>query len=1005
MSVCAGNSYTVSCTPGYYSTGSDEYFAVYIDFNGNGTFEDPGEFFFLGGSNSGSTVTGTIAIPAGLPTTATRIRIVCQNIFGNPPGPFDDCGNQGVLGEAIDYCIRINATPVINLGPSVTQCGGTHILNAGNPGSTYIWSDSSTNQTLTARTSGNYAVTVTTPAGCSASAAVDIYIKAVPVVNLGPDVTQCAGIVTLDAGNPGDTYSWSTTATSQTIQVNSTNNYRVTVTSPVTGCSASDNVNVTFNPLPVINLGLNVIQCGGTHTIDAGNPGSGYLWSTGSTNQTLVVSQTGIYRVTVTNGFGCSAAGSVSVTIKPVPVVNLGPDVTQCGPVLLDAGNPGDTYSWSVGGPATQTIFAGSTGSYAVTVTDPNGGCTAADTINVTIKTVPVVNLGPNRTQCAGSVTLNALNPGAAFVWSDASTAQTLVVSTSGTYSVTVTNGVGCSAASSVNVYIKPVPVVNLGTDVTQCGGSVILDAGDPGFTYHWFDNSTTQTYTASVTGTYSVTVTDTASGCTGADQINIIINPIPIVNLGPDTTQCGGTIVLDAGNPGLFYLWSDGETIQQITVTATGIYRVTVTTNAGCTASSSTTVTINPIPVVTLTLPSTDICYTAGLIILQGGSPAGGTYFVDDTAMVVFDPVEEGIGTHPVMYVYTSPFGCTDSAGGSLTVRPQPFIVTALAPDICISSTPLDLNDYFTPKNGVYSGLGVSQHFFYPLLAGPGNDTIVDIYTDNFGCSDTSVYPIVIHRPVHVSLAPSISSLSICLGDSVTFTAAGADVYEFFVNGVSQGAASANNIFTTTTLQNHDEVTVVGANQCSTDTSEPIIFDVHNLPVVNAGTDTTIALGSMIQLNGSATGAWPFVFFWSPPTGLNLTNIPNPFFNGSDTTIFTLTASDTYGCRDSAHVTVNVYLPDAIVLPNVITPDGDGKNDLWKLNPKLNLDGSHLIIFNRWGETVYDVENYANNWGGTYKSTGRALPDGTYYYVLKVPLENNHTYRGAINILNGNAK
>jgi gliding motility-associated-like protein len=137
----------------------------------------------------------------------------------------------------------------------------------------------------------------------------------------------------------------------------------------------------------------------------------------------------------------------------------------------------------------------------------------------------------------------------------------------------------------------------------------------------------------------------------------------------------------------------------------------------------------------------------------------------------------------------------------------------------------------------------------------------------------------------------------------------------------------------------------------------------------------------------------------------LNFTNVPNPIFSGSDTTFFTLTVSDIFGCVDSGHVTVNVYIPDAIVLPNVITPDGDGLNDVWKINPKLDLTGSHLVIFNRWGETVYETDNYGNNWGGTYKGTGRALPDGTYYYVLKVPLENNHTYTGAINILNSQAK
>lgn len=1006
MTVCSGATYTVSCTPGYYATSSDEYFAVFIDLNGNGSFGDPGEFFFLGNSTNGSTVTGSINIPGGLPTTATRIRVMCQNtLFGPVLTQADTCGNSGGEGEAIDYCLRINASPAVNIGPSVTQCGGSHILNAGSSGSSYTWSDSTHAQTLVARASGNYSVTVTNASGCSTSDAVDIYIKHVPAVDLGPDVTQCGGTVALDAGNPGSIYNWTTGGNTQTITVSSSFNYGATVTDPATNCSASDFVTVTINPKPIVALGPDITQCGGSHTIDAGNAGSGYVWSSnGSTGQQLVVTQTGFYQVTVTNGFSCTAADGVNVTINTKPVVNLGPDVSSCDPVLLDAGNPGDTYNWNVGGPSAQTIYAGSTGDYSVTVTDPSG-CTGSSTVHVTIMTVPVVNLGANRTQCAGSVTLDAANPGATYVWSDNSNAQTLVASTSGTYSVTVTNSVGCSAADTVQVYIKPLPTVNLGPDQTQCGGDITLDAGNPGFAYRWFDSENTETIVVSVTGIYSVTVTDTASGCQGSDLINITINPIPIVNLGFDTTTCGGNVTLDAGNPGSNYLWSTGQITEQITVTTTNIYRVTVTTDLGCSATGSVTVTINPVPVVTLNLPKTDICYTDGIFLLTGGSPVGGTYYIDGSVAVAFDPVAAGIGPHSVEYVYSNVYGCTDSAGGTLTVRPQPFIVTSLAPDICISSTPLDLNDYFRPANGIYTGLGVSQHFFYPILAGAGNDTITDIYTDNFGCKDTSIYPIVIHRPVQVSIIPSISELSICAGQSVDFTASGAVDYEFFVNGVSQGTASTNNVFTTTTLQNHDEVTVIGSNECSRDTSEPIIFDVHSLPVVNAGPDTTIPLGTTIQLSGIATGSPPFVYLWTPYTGLNLPTVPNPLFSGDDTIIYTLTVSDIYGCIDSDHITINVYVPDAIVLPNVITPDGDGKNDVWKLNPKLDLDGSHLVIFNRWGETVYEVENYANNWDGTYKSTGRKLPDGTYYYVLKVPLENQHTYRGAINILNGTAK
>jgi len=257
----------------------------------------------------------------------------------------------------------------------------------------------------------------------------------------------------------------------------------------------------------------------------------------------------------------------------------------------------------------------------------------------------------------------------------------------------------------------------------------------------------------------------------------------------------------------------------------------------------------------------------------------------------------------------------------------------------------------------------------------------------------------------VSVSLVSSDVDFTICTRDSITFTASGAEFYQFFVNGIAQDTPSLSNTFTTFSLSNHDEVFVIGSNSCSADTSESIYIDVITLPKVAAGVDTTIELGQTVVLETKASGTGSLVYNWSPNYFLNFTNVPNPTYSGPDTTTFVVMVTDIYGCWGTDTITVNVFVPDNVLLPNIITADGDGKNDLWILNYKINLDGSNLIIFNRWGETVYEAESYANNWDGTYKATGNKLPDDTYYYVLKVPMQNNHIYRGAINILNSNAK
>ncbi|PJC63140.1 MAG: hypothetical protein CO022_00815, partial [Flavobacteriales bacterium CG_4_9_14_0_2_um_filter_32_27] len=154
---------------------------------------------------------------------------------------------------------------------------------------------------------------------------------------------------------------------------------------------------------------------------------------------------------------------------------------------------------------------------------------------------------------------------------------------------------------------------INLGNDTAFCTGQTLtLDAGNfpGGATYEWQDSSSAQTFLVDTSGTYYVFVTDTA-GCTGIDSIVVIVNPVPVVNLGNDTAFCAGNnLILDAGNAGATYLWQNNPIPayqnQTLTVNSTGIYFVTASFGT-CTDTDSITVTVNPI--VTTNLPDSTIC------------------------------------------------------------------------------------------------------------------------------------------------------------------------------------------------------------------------------------------------------------------------------------------------------------------------------------------------------------------------------------------------------------
>ncbi|MFN0213840.1 MAG: T9SS type A sorting domain-containing protein, partial [Saprospiraceae bacterium] len=243
-------------------------------------------------------------------------------------------------------------------------------------------------KTLSFTQSGNYTINAVTVSGCTSSDNIVVNISG-PTINLPFSVFICPGSNTvLDAGNPGATYAWSNGSTTQTISVNTANSYTVTVTN-ATGCSAVKTVNVNLNPAPVVNLPASEAICAGASvTLNPGSPvGFNVLWSNGASTQTITVGAAGTYSVTVTNLLGCSTTDETVVTVNQHPVVNLGLDTTICvsqTPWTISAGANFSIYRWSTSA-TTSSIEVVESGSYFVTVTDING-CTGSDDVFVEVE-------------------------------------------------------------------------------------------------------------------------------------------------------------------------------------------------------------------------------------------------------------------------------------------------------------------------------------------------------------------------------------------------------------------------------------------------------------------------------------------------------------------------------------------------------------------------------------------------------------------------------------------
>ena len=464
---------------------------------------------------------------------------------------------------------------------------------------------------------------------CSNTSTQTVTVSAPPIVSFsGLSSPYCISSPAIPlTGNPsGGTFSGTgISANSFYPSVAGIGTFTITYTySDINGCSntSSQTVTVTANPVPTITAGGPTTFCqGGSVTLTA-SAGTSYLWSTGSTNNSIVVTTGGPYTVTVTNSNGCQGTSlPFTITVNPAPTASITPNgpTTFCpgGAVILVANPSGSTYLWS-NAATTQNITATTGGTYTVTVTAVNGCSAVSAPVIVTVNPLPTATITPAGpiTLCSGSSATLTSSAGTSYLWSNGATTQATSVSTGGSYTVIVTSNLGCtntSAPVTVNVVnVVPATISASGPTSFCPGGNVTLTANS-GTSYLWSTGSTLSSITVNTAGSYSVIVTD-ANGCTSTSAqvvVNIGNFPATITASGPTSFCPGGNVTLNASAFGVSWLWSDGSTTSSITPSIAGSYSVTITYSGGCSSTSSpTVVTVFPPASASVTaVPSSDFC------------------------------------------------------------------------------------------------------------------------------------------------------------------------------------------------------------------------------------------------------------------------------------------------------------------------------------------------------------------------------------------------------------
>lgn len=448
--------------------------------------------------------------------------------------------SYGVCTGTGELYIEVNPLPNVIAGPDQNVCGNQGIQLNATGADAYVWSPSTdlsdpfvANPFATPTTTIVYTVTGTSSLGCVASDNITLSVIADPELETNTVDPICQGetIDLIATGTPG-TYLWSPSAgvanpnvAITTASPSITTNYTVTLTD---GCGQVLTSNVLVEvetPVEITFDNSEITICEGEVAyVEAFIDGNYETleWSTVDgvldpaelQSTSIHISESGTYELTLSTALGCNYSNSLNLEVIPLPNLNLPPTLQFCpgNTATLNAGN-WDTVLWSTQ-ETTGSIDATETGYYSVIATE--NGCSSSDSVWVEEIDMPLINLGPDQSICAG--TTIELNTGISVTWNDALLADSIVIAAAGAYYASYTEG-PCTVSDTMQVVVLPLPEANLGPDITGCIDTpVVISAfAEVNSSYNWNTFETTSSIEVIEPGLYTVT---TANSCGEAEDV-----------------------------------------------------------------------------------------------------------------------------------------------------------------------------------------------------------------------------------------------------------------------------------------------------------------------------------------------------------------------------------------------------------------------------------------------------------------------------------------------------
>lgn len=943
----------------------------------------------------------------------------------------------------------------VNIGCNGASTGSMAIAPVGGTSPyTINWYDGGSNLiatnvlSLTNLLAGTYSVQLTDQNNCVTSQ--NFVITQAPPLSVAPATVnaQCNGsstgsiVLSTSGGVGGYSYTWNPpvsstasasnlTAGTYTVDVEDANNCLVTEIITLT-----EPLPYSVNVQPATQLALSCYgdSTGAVSILVSGSHGApySYNWSpgnpTGEGTSYISNLHAGNYTVVVTDSAGCQTQQTYAIT-QPAQI-SLSPSSTNntcfgdSAAVLsvnpVSGGVAPYDYLWNTGNSADtlSTLSSVPAGSFQVTVTDANG-CTRSQAFTVTQGNAISVGTTVTHITCPGGTTgtasLNVTGGAGGFQYGwtpSVSTSGNASNLGAGAYTVQVTDVAGCTSVVQFNL-TEP-PAFDLDTNLfstLNCHGdsnaviAVLMSGGNPGYSYSWSPvpagstGAGTPVFGQLPAGVYNLQVLD-AQGC--VVNYSLAVNQPSAITVSATTSpvdcavgqNSGSALITPSGgtvSSGYQYAWTHdaNNTTNTATGLSGGIYTVQVTDDNGC---------------------QQDYSFTLGSV--NGPQTAMDSVnvlcFGDTTGMAIVN-VTGGSGN----YTYTwyngalQPIGQTDSAATGLTagmyivevnsagciafdsvqvLEPQQLVilVTDSVAATCFNST--DASATISVSGGVsgYDYLWSSGDTTSQVSGLPGGIYTVTVQDQN-GCS--------LMRSITLS-APDSIQIVLSVMNPITCNGAGNGTVAAFVSGGTPGYTYQwSNGASGTVITGLDggtyALTVTDTAGCSQvaqlQLNEPAVLNAFVVSVQQPGcndADGTITVG--------ATGGTPVYTYTWPGISSDTTGTLSQLSGGPGIS-YTVMVTDAQGCSDSLVVPLNC-VKDTLYIPQFISPNSDGVNDVFFIVGIENYPDNKVQVFNRFGNEVYSAENYDNVttvFDGTPNVKGTLgsglLPTATYFYVIDV--------------------